>query len=105
MHPYLADFANLDWVDDGPGLQTKVLVQGKNRIRLARFSEGFEEEGWCRKAHLGYVLTGSGTLNFGGEMVPVKAGDGLAIPGGEAGQHKMQIAPGEQIVILLFETI
>lgn len=47
------------------------------------FSEGFSEEDWCTKGHIGYVLEGRFSIDFNGKEIPFIAGDGIFITEGE----------------------
>jgi quercetin dioxygenase-like cupin family protein len=72
---------------------------------LVEFSEGFAESDWCTRGHAGYVLKGRMSVDFSGEIIDFKAGDGIFIPEGEENRHKARVARGERALLLLFEEV
>ena len=57
------------------------------------------------KGHAGYVINGRIFIEFDGEKVEFKAGDGLFIPGGEADRHRGSVPEGEKALLVMFEKI
>ena len=102
---HLVDGGALDWVKPIKGLRYKKYSNGNQQIRLAEFSEGFVEADWCRKGHAGYVLEGSFANDYNGALEYYKAGDAFLIPSGDADKHKVIMAAGEKVVMLLFENV
>ncbi|MBM3325043.1 MAG: cupin domain-containing protein [Calditrichaeota bacterium] len=56
------------------------------------------------KGHIGCVLDGELEINFSGELITFKAGDGVFIPAGEEGKH-MARALTDTATLLLIEDI
>lgn len=100
----LLKFDQLEWEKPKIGVAQKIYSDGKNRIRLLRFSEDFTEEDWCSKGHVGYVLAGEMTIDFNGKIQKYTQGDGLWIEQGETAKHKVIIEKGKQVELLLFES-
>jgi len=105
MNNCLIAFKNMNWESPALGVRQKVHIEGKQKIRLVEFSEEFEEKDWCMSGHVGYVLEGKMSVDFNGEMIDFKAGDGLFVPKGEAHKHKAMIAKGDKVLIVLFEVL
>jgi len=102
---HLIDFEAMDWVESVKGLRYKKYTSGSQQVRLVEFSEGFIEADWCRKGHAGYVLEGSFANDYDGAPEYYKAGDSFFIPSGENDKHKVVMAAGETVKLLLFETL
>ena len=49
MVKYLIRFSEEEWSATGLGVRSKEYINGKQRIRLVEFSEGFVEHDWCIK--------------------------------------------------------
>ena len=45
------------------------------------------------------------SVDFNGEIIDFKAGDGIFIPEGEENRHKARVARGERVLLLLFEEV
>ena len=88
MHDCLLSFDGVAWESPAPGLRTKEITRGGKRYRLIEFGSGFVEPDWCRKGHAGVVLHGAFELNIDGTPVTFRAGDGIAIAGGEGTRHR-----------------
>ncbi len=60
----------------------RVLKDGRNTIRILELSPKWNEREWCRRAHIGYVLSGALRLQFEStsERLEIKKGQGFAIP-------------------------
>jgi quercetin dioxygenase-like cupin family protein len=104
MHKKLIPFEQMEWERPKAGVAQKVCSDGQNRIRLLRFEEDFVEDAWCEKGHVGYVLKGAMEIEFKGETLAYKAGDGLWIAAGLAAKHKVLIAKGGFVELVLFES-
>jgi quercetin dioxygenase-like cupin family protein len=105
MDDYLIDFESMDWESPAPGVRYKAYIRGDHKVRLVEFSEGFREENWCTKGHIGYVLEGRFSIDFNGKEIPFKAGDGIFIPEGEESKHKAKSIKGEKALLILFEEV
>ena len=105
MDGYLIEFEDIAWESPAPGVRYKAYIRGDHKVRLVEFSEGFREENWCTKGHIGYVLEGRFSIDFNGKEIPFKAGDGIFIPEGEENKHKAQSIKGEKALLILFEEV
>ena len=99
----LIEFEKLDWIQAGSGAKYKEYVNGTQKIRLLEFIEGFVEEDWCIKGHVGYVVEGEMKIDFNGQIVNYSKGDGLWISAGTEQQHKVLIDQGGRVLLVLFE--
>jgi quercetin dioxygenase-like cupin family protein len=98
-------FDGMDWTQDGTGVRSKVFQHGSQRIRLVEFSESFIEPGWCVKGHAFYVLDGSFSIDFAGNVERYNAGDISFIPAGEADKHRAVLGKDERVLLLMYEEI
>ena len=105
MNQNKIDFNSLKWETPNKGVKQKILSKGNQRLRLLRFYDDFTEENWCLKGHIGYVTAGEMTIDFNGEMVKYKEGDGLWIERGEKNKHKAIIEKEKFVELILFETV
>ncbi len=97
------DFEKLKWETPHPGMKQKIYNCEGECIRLVEFSEDFVEENWCLNRHIGVVLEGEMDINFNAEVVHYRKGDGIWTAGGQDNKHKVLIAPGQHVRLLLFE--
>lgn len=98
------DFERLAWESPSPGIRFKVFRRGGRQLRLLEFSEGFEEEEWCTRAHAFHVLEGELTLRLRDDRtVRMKAGDVGFLEGGAG--HKAILGRGERARLLMFEEV
>jgi glyoxylate utilization-related uncharacterized protein len=95
------DFTSMPWESPAPGIRFKAFIAEGKKLRLLEFTSELFEKDWCLKGHLGYVLEGRMTIDYVGEVIEYRAGDGLFIPEGE--KHKARIAPGERALLVMFE--
>ncbi|MFQ5695470.1 MAG: cupin domain-containing protein [Terriglobia bacterium] len=102
MADYKIDFAALPW-HERVGARSKTVVLGRRRLRLAEFTQAFEDPEWCAKAHIGYVLEGEVEIDFSGKVDSFKAGDGIFIPGGEGSKHRLKVVSPKALLILVEE--
>jgi len=96
-------FKNIDWEIPSKGIKQKIFLKGAQRIRLLRFYDDFIEDDWCAKGHIGYVTDGGMTVDFNGDMISYKKGDGLWIEEGIENRHKVIIAKGKMVELILVE--
>ena len=82
------DLEAIPWKSPLPGLRFKAFREGGKQLRLVEFAREFVEPDWCAKGHYGFVLDGEFEIDFNGEIVTYKKGDGVFIPAGEASRHK-----------------
>jgi hypothetical protein len=97
------DYKSLKWEIPNKGIKQKIFSKGNQKIRLLRFYDDFVEEDWCTKGHIGYVTHGAMTIDFNGEIISYKKGDGLWIESGDNSKHKASIAKGKFVELVLFE--
>jgi len=102
---HLISFEALPWIEPAACIRYKLYKNGRQQIRLAEFSDGFMEPDWCRKGHAGYVLQGSFANDYNGKLECYKTGDSFFIPSGEEHKHKVIMARGEKVLVLLFEVL
>lgn len=103
MNKNRVDFNNFEWETPSTGVKQKIFLKGNQRVRLLRFYDDFIEEDWCTKGHIGYVTDGEMTIDFNGEIISYKKGDGLWIESGDNSKHKASIAKGRFVELVLFE--
>ena len=99
--PFKISFDALEWQQVRPDVRQKIYCEASRQIRLVEFetSEGFEH--WCETGHIGYVLKGSLSISFNGQVVAFEAGDGLFIPAGPASKHRaVSISAGTQLLMV-----
>ena len=104
MAEHKVDFDALAWIDAAPGARYKVSKQGDTQLRLVEFSKEFVEPDWCIRGHIGYVLDGRMSIDFGGAVEAFAAGDGLFIPAGEEHKHKATVLT-ETVTLVLVESV
>lgn len=81
------DFNSIPWEIPADGVRFKAYKQKGKQVRLVEFTDQFVETDWCKKGHIVYILEGTLEVNFDGNVVVFKAGDGLCIPEGEKDKH------------------
>ena len=101
MGPYRVDFDKCQWEQPAGGVRFKAFVRDGRRLRLVEFGEGFREDDWCRKGHIGMVLQGRLEVEFDGQVVTFGAGDGVFILAGEQGRHKARVTAGPVRLVLV----
>ena len=102
---YIVEFDKMSWNEPAKGIKTKVFINGIQQVRLVEFSEGFVEENWCQKGHVGYVINGEFSNDYNGKIERYKKGDTIFIPKGEQAKHKAILGKGEKVTLLLFELL
>ncbi len=102
MEQYRVDFESMPWNTATTGVRTKIFKQSGKQIRIVEFSKEFVEPGWCTKGHIGYVLEGEVEIDFSGEFLFLKSGDGFFITVGEKHKH-MARAVTDSATMLLIE--
>jgi len=102
----LIDWESIPW-DEGlaqPGYRGKSCMRDGQEAWLGEFTEGFDEGGWCLDGHLLHIVEGESSLRFkDGGLIRLRQGDSGIIPAGEAGAHRVEVAPGERVVMVGFE--
>lgn len=101
MHTCRVNFDDLPWTSPAPGVRYKVYTHGDRQLRLVEFAEGFTEPDWCTRAHLGYVLAGTGQLQLPHETILLGPGDGIFLPPGQPWKHKLTVTAGPVRVVLM----
>ncbi len=101
MERYNVDFGSMSWEQPAPGVRIKAHEQNGRRLRLAEFSKDFIEPDWCTRGHIGYVLEGEMEVDFHGQVVSFRAGDGLFIAPGYEHRHKARVLTGSVKVVLV----
>lgn len=93
---------NVAWQQAGPNCRMKEVLSGGQRLRLVEFQKGFEEEGWCEKGHVGYVVEGRLDIEFSDKTVPARIGDAIFIPAGHETRHRAHVVD-DVAQLILFE--
>ena len=102
---HIVNFTDIDWTVPAVGVRFKAYTNNNQRIRLVEFSEGLIEPNWCINGHAGYVLDGSYSIDYNGQIEHYKKGDALFIPKDEKDKHKVIMDVGGWVQLLLFEII
>jgi len=101
VSPFKVSFDELEWQQVRPDVRQKVYVEGSRQIRLVEFETSEGAEHWCETGHIGYVLQGSLSISFDGQVISFKAGDGLFIPPGAASKHRsVAISSGTRLLMV-----
>lgn len=71
---------------EAPGIASRAVDVAGVRWALVEYEPGVLREEWCEEGHSGYVLDGDVTYEFtsGRPPLALAAGDGFALPDGEA---------------------
>ncbi len=56
--PTRIDLTSMEWAALGPGVRARIVRRGGRVIRIVEFTPEFEERDWCRKAHIGWLVSG-----------------------------------------------
>lgn len=96
-------FSEMPWSDVGPFVREKRVTRGGHVIRMVEFQQGFEEDGWCERGHVGYVTKGTLELRFENDSIVVSEGDAIWIPGGTESRHRAFVI-GDLVHLVLFES-
>jgi hypothetical protein len=89
------------WHKPGADGRVKIAYSNGQRLRLLELPAGFNEEEWCLRGHIGYVLGGEFTIHFKDRSVPCRPGMGFAIPDDEP--HRSQGSDAEQTVVFVLD--
>lgn len=103
MKNYKILFNKLSWESPISGARFKSYEQDGKRLRLVEFTKELVEPDWCKKGHIGYVLSGELEINFDGEIFTYRAGDGIFIPSGENHKHIAKVHDRTVQLILVEE--
>ncbi|MCA9121760.1 MAG: phosrestin [Planctomycetaceae bacterium] len=99
----LVELSRLPWVDVMPFVREKRVHRGGWVIRYVEFQQGFEEEGWCEKGHMGYVTQGRLEVRFTNSAILAGEGDSVWIPAGAAYRHRAKVLT-DFVHLVLFES-
>jgi quercetin dioxygenase-like cupin family protein len=101
LSAFKISFDEIAWQQVRPDVRQKVYCEGSRQVRLVEFEASDGTEHWCATGHIGYVLKGGLRINFNGEVVSFKAGDGLFIPAGAESKHRaVSISSGTQLLMV-----
>jgi quercetin dioxygenase-like cupin family protein len=98
---HLVAFDEIPWQSPSVGARVKAVVRGDKRLRLVEFALDFVEPDWCTKEHVGFVIQGAMEIEIAGRVMGFKAGDGLAIPGGDGDRHRHRVTRETTILFLV----
>jgi hypothetical protein len=97
--PFKIDFDTIEWQSPISGARFKSHIANGKQLRLLELNSEFIEPDWCEKGHIGMVLDGALEVDFQGQIVNYKAGEGLFIPQGQA--HKARsLTPVTQLILV-----
>ena len=88
MTEHKVDFDSIPWETAAPGFRFKAFKGGDCQLRMVEITREFVEADWCEKCHFGIVLEGELVIDFDGNFVSYKQGDGVYIPAGGKNRHK-----------------
>ncbi len=98
---YGIPFGELEWESNFPGQRLKRHVQNHRQLRVMELTPEFEEEGWCKKGHIGYVMSGVLELEFEDSTEVLHEGQGFFIPADPITPHKSRaLTPVTQLVLV-----
>lgn len=101
VSPFRIDFTSMPWEQVRPDVRQKVYCEGTRQVRLVEFDASDGAEHWCETGHIGYVLKGSLSISFDGQVFDFSAGDGLFIPEGPATRHRsVSITAGTLLLMI-----
>lgn len=95
-------FREIPWAEIAPGAREKRVIRGAQVLRLIEFAPTFREIQWCTKQHLGFVIEGEFAIEFTNGLIRFCQGDGIAIPAGEAAEHRAVV--DSSVTLFLVET-
>ena len=100
--PLAIRFAEDPLEPEAPGIASRATDVAGVRWALVEYEPGVLREEWCEEGHSGYVLEGEVTYAFSSGRAPLalRAGDGFALPDGEA--HRGQ-AGAEGVRLFLID--
>jgi quercetin dioxygenase-like cupin family protein len=88
MIEHKVDFDAMPWETAEAGFRYKAFRGLECQLRMVEITREFVETEWCEKCHFGIVLEGEMVIDFDGDLVSYKQGDGVYIPAGEGNRHK-----------------
>jgi len=98
---FRVDFDAMEWQEGREGVRYKVYSEGTRQLRLVEFATSDGDPHWCERGHIGYVLSGSLTIEVNGAVHAFAAGDGLFLPAGAANSHRgISITPGTRLIMV-----
>lgn len=87
-----------------PSMQAKGGTLGVNVTRLPPGKVGCPFHYHTREDEVFYVLSGTGVLRYGDELLPLRAGDCISCPAGTQVAHQIANTGGEDLVYLAIGT-
>lgn len=99
----LIDFRKMNWISTVEEFRQKNFSRGRLRIRIVELDEGFYEEEWCTKSHLGFVLEGRLGIEFSESVLCIEEGNGFWIEGNESEKHKAFAEDCKKVRVLLLD--
>ncbi|MCU0847550.1 MAG: cupin domain-containing protein [Spirochaetes bacterium] len=95
------NFDSIEWESPLEGVRFKKFTSGKKQVRLVEYAKEFVEPDWCMKGHAGYIISGEIEIDFNGNPVCYKPGDGIFIPPGDENKHRARILSDHARVFLV----
>jgi hypothetical protein len=96
MSAFKISFDAMGWQQIRPDVRQKVYCEGSRQVRLVEFDTSKGAEHWCETGHIGFVLKGALSIDFNGQVLSFKAGDGLFIPSVQPASTAPFLSPPER---------
>ena len=94
----------MPWETSPSGVRFKVQPLQAQQLRLLEFGRDLQHPHWCTTGHIGYIIEGVMEVEFErGGVVVYRAGDGVAIPAGDADKHRPR-ALTDRVRLIFVET-
>jgi quercetin dioxygenase-like cupin family protein len=97
------DFNAMPWEHKKPGMRSKELRVGSQRIRLLEISPEYRDEDWCEHQHTGYIIEGRITFIYEDGQIEYRQGDALLLGLNRSHRHKAFVSPGEKALLIVVE--
>jgi mannose-6-phosphate isomerase-like protein (cupin superfamily) len=97
-------FDDLPWETHTSGVRFKAHAMGTRQLRLLELTPALDHPHWCETGHVGYVVEGELAIEFAGESLIFRAGDGVSIPPGPTDRHRPR-AISERVRLIFVEEI
>jgi len=100
---YKIDFEDMEWEFPMAGVKSKIYRSGRKQLRLVVYSKDMPPH-WCDRGHYGYILEGEFEIEYDGETLIYRQGDGVFIPDGEEHRHRARTLT-ESVKVIFVEDI
>jgi quercetin dioxygenase-like cupin family protein len=95
-------FAELEWMDDVPGIRAREQLIDGHRWAVVEYAEGARRHEWCWDGHVGFVIAGALEYEFedGGEPLTLKEGEAFCLSTGRAHRGRNLAARPTRIFLI-----